>query len=571
MPPEEIIASVERGLYAVNFGGGQVDITSGKFVFSASEAYLIENGKVTRPVKGATLIGNGPDVLTRVAMVGNDLKLDAGVGTCGKEGQSVPGGRRPADPAHRRPHRRRHAGMSAAGGLLTPDSRDIAASQPLPFAQDELKQRIADLLAEAEAQGADAAEAAISVESGLSVTVRLGEVETIEHTRDKGLGITVYLDGRKGSASTTDFSAQAIKDTVRAAASIARYGAEDPCAGLPDASLLAWEFPDLDLYHPWDLATEEAIALAKRCEDAARAADTRIVTSEGATVNSHQGLRIYGNSHGFIGGYPGTRHSYSCSVIAQDGGGMQRDYWYSAARAEAGLESPESVGLRAAERTVRRLSARRLSTQQVPVIFAADIAGSLLGHFIAAIRGGSLYRKASFLLDHLGKQVFPEHVRIYEQPHLLKALGSAPFDSEGVATRSRDLVSDGILRSYVLDTYSARRLGLTTTGNAGGVHNLTIASGSLDLAGLLARMDRGLLITELMGMGINIVTGDYSRGAAGFWVEGGEMRYPVHEITVAGNLRDMFMGLVEVGTDVDMRGNVRTGSILIEDMTIAGE
>lgn len=464
--------------------------------------------------------------------------------------------------------------MSGVSDLSTSDSRDIAAAQPLPFAQDELKNRVADLLAEAKALGADAAEAAISVESGLSVTVRLGEVETIEHTRDKGLGITVYLNGRKGSASTTDFSAQAIKDTVRAAASIARHGAEDPCAGLPDASRLAWDFPDLDLYHPWDLSTEEAIDLAKRCEDAARGADTRIVSSEGATVNSHQGLHIYGNSHGFIGGYPGTRHSYSCSVIAQDSGGsggMERDHWYSAARAAAGLESPESVGLKAAERTVRRLSARRLPTQQAPVIFAADIASSLLGHFIAAIRGGALYRKASFLLDHLGKQVFPAHVRIYEQPHLLGAIGSAPFDSEGVATRERDLVSGGVLQSYVLDTYSARRLGMETTGNAGGVHNLTIASGSLDLAGLLARMDRGLLITELMGMGVNTVTGDYSRGAAGFWVEGGEMRYPVHEITVAGNLRQMFMGLMEVGTDVDLRGNVRTGSILLEGMTIAGE
>jgi PmbA protein len=435
----------------------------------------------------------------------------------------------------------------------------------------ELKQRVEDLLKEAKAQGATAAEAGISIETGLSVTVRLGEAETLEYNRDKGLGISVYLGHRKGSASTTDFSLQAIKETVRAACSIARYAAEDPCAGLADASRMAWDYPDLDLYHPWELNTEQAIEIARRCEDAGRGAEARIINSEGASISSHQGLRVYGNSHGFMGGFATSRHSLSCSLIGEDEAGMQRDYWYTSARVPSELESPEAVGVKAARRTVDRLGARRLPTCEVPIIFAAETAASLLGHFIAAIRGGALYRRASFLLDHVGKQVFPTSIRIHEQPHLPRAPGSSPFDSEGVATTHHDLVSAGILRCYVLDSYSACRLDLETTGNAGGVRNLTLDPGMRDRTALLRLIGRGLLVTELMGMGVNTVTGDYSRGAAGFWVENGEIQYPVHEITVAGNLRNMFLNLVEVGSDVDYRGNIRTGSILIANMTIAGE
>ena len=436
---------------------------------------------------------------------------------------------------------------------------------------DQLRATIADLLREAQAQGASAAEAAISMETGLSVTVRMGEVETLEHQRDKGLGVTVYFGQRKGSASSSDLSPQALQETVRAASNIARFTAEDNCAGLADAELMARDIPDLDLCHPWTLGAEQAIALAQKCEAAAREVDARITNSEGASVTSHEGLYVYANSHGFMGSYPSTRHSISCAVIVQDGNAMQRDYWYSVARAHTDMDDGILVGQRAAERTLRRLNARRLNTRQTPVIFEAAIASSLISHFVSAVRGGSLYRKASFLLDHLGKRIFPAHVHIHEQPHLKRALGSAPFDNEGVATQARDLVQDGILQGYVLDSYSARKLGMQTTGNAGGVHNLFIDPGQHDLDGLLRTMHTGLLVTELLGSGVNTVTGDYSRGAAGFWVENGEIQYPVEEITIAGNLRDMYQQLVEVGTDVDLRGNIRTGSILIENMTVAGE
>ncbi|MFZ5593935.1 MAG: metalloprotease PmbA [Pseudomonadota bacterium] len=435
----------------------------------------------------------------------------------------------------------------------------------------QLEALVHDILTEARNQGASAAEAGVSLETGLSVTVRLGEVETIEYNRDKGLGVTVYFGTRKGSASTSDFSPEAVRETVRAACGIARYTAEDEYAGLADAALMAREIPDLDLCHPWDISAEQAIELARQCEDAARGCDARITNSEGASLSSHQGYRVYGNSHGFIGAYPSTRHSLSCSVIGGEGEQMQRDYWFTVARASGDLEAAQQVGQRAAQRTLRRLDARRLPTCQSPVIFSAEIATSLLSHFTGAIRGGALYRKASFLLDHLGKQVFPVHVHIHEQPHLKKALASAPFDNEGVATGARDIVRAGVLQGYVLDSYAARKLGMQTTGNAGGVHNLIIDPGTLDLPGLLKRMNKGLLVTELMGMGVNTVTGDYSRGAAGFWVENGEIQYPVEEITIAGNLRDMFMRIAEVGNDIEVRGSIRTGSILIEEMTIAGE
>lgn len=434
----------------------------------------------------------------------------------------------------------------------------------------ELQALVAAILDEARRQGATAAEAGVSQEAGLSVTVRLGEVETVEHNRDKGLGVTVYFGQRKGSASTSDFSGEAVRETVAAACAIAKYTAEDSYAGLADPELMARDVPDLDLYHPWSVTPDEAVNIAQACEAAAMAEDKRITNSEGATLSSHAGFRVYGNSHGFVGSYPTSRHSVSCAVIGEDGHGMQRDYWYSVARDAADMESPEYVGRRAAARTVRRLNAQRLSTRQVPVLYSPEVAMGLISHFIGAIRGGSLYRKSSFLLDHLGKQVFPEFMRIHEQPHLRKGLGSAPFDEEGVATRARDIVTDGVLQGYVLDSYAARKLGMQTTGNAGGVHNLIVEPGQDDFAGLLGKMDTGLVVTELMGQGVNIVTGDYSRGAAGFWVENGEIKYPVEEITVAGNLRDIYRGIVAVGSDVELRGNIRTGSILIERMTIAG-
>lgn len=433
-----------------------------------------------------------------------------------------------------------------------------------------LKERVEFILAEAERQGATAAEAGISIDRGLSVTARLGDVETVEHHRDQALGVSVLVGRRKGSASTTDLSEQAIRETVQAACSIARYAMEDECAGLPEKEWLAKDNPDLDLYHPWDLNAEQAIDLVIACEEAARSFHGNITNSEGASLNTHQGLRALGNSLGFLQGYPSSRHSLSCSVIGQRGDSMQRDYWYTLARDPKALEAPLEVGRKAAERTVRRLDARNLATRQCPVLYAAEIASGLLSHFIAAIRGGNLYRKSSFLLDCLGKKIFPPFVHIHEEPHLKKALGSAPYDAEGVATRSRDLVDGGVLQSYVLNTYSARKLGMQSTGNAGGVHNLILDPGALDQKGLLEAMGSGLLVTELMGQGINLVTGDYSRGAAGFWVEQGAIQFPVEEITIAGNLREMFQHIVAVGNDVDSRGNIRTGSILIDNMTVAG-
>ncbi len=436
---------------------------------------------------------------------------------------------------------------------------------------NQLKNLVQNLLDEATRQGATAAEAGLSQENGLSVSVRLGDVETIEHHCDQGLGITVFFGQRKGSASTTDLSPEAIKETVSAACSIARYTSEDEYAGLPDKALLQTQFPDLDVYHPWDVSAEQAIALAIECEDAARGYHPEISNSEGASVNTHQGIRVLGNTLGFLQGYASTRHSLSCSVLAQRGDSMQRDYWYTVARNAGLLEAAASVGIKAGERTVRRLGARSLSTRQCPVLYSAEIASSLLGSFIGAISGGNLYRKSSFLLDALGTQVFPDFVHIHEQPYLVGALGSAAYDSEGVATQARDLVSDGVLQGYVLGTYSARKLGLQSTGNSGGVHNLTITPGEHDFTALLKQLDTGLLVTELMGQGVNMVTGDYSRGAAGFWVENGVIQYPVEEITIAGNLKEMFKQIVAIGNDVDYRGNVRTGSILLEKMSVAGE
>ncbi len=436
---------------------------------------------------------------------------------------------------------------------------------------NRLKNIVQNLLDEAKRQGASASEAGLSQENGLTVSARLGDVETIEHHCGQGLGITVYFDQRKGSASTTDLSPESIRETVSAACSIARYTSEDEFAGLPEKNLLATEFPDLDLNHPWGISVDDAIVLAIECEDAARNFDAEISNSEGASVNTHQGTHVMGNSLGFLHGYTSTRHSLSCSVLAQRGESMQRDYWYSVARNALNLEAASEIGKKAAQRALRRLEGRTLSTRQCPVLYSAEIASGLLSSFIGAISGGNLYRKSSFLLDALDTQVFPEFIRIYEQPHLKGALGSAAFDGEGVATKAHDIVSEGILRSYVLSTYSARKLGLHSTGNAGGVRNLTIDTGALDFQGMLKQLDTGLLVTELMGQGVNILTGDYSRGAAGFWVENGQIQYPVEEITIAGNLKDMLRNIVAVGNDIDYRGNVRTGSILVERMSIAGE
>lgn len=436
---------------------------------------------------------------------------------------------------------------------------------------NRLKNIVQDLLDEAKRQGASGAEAGLSVDNGLSVTARLGEVETIEYHCDQGLAVTVYFGQRKGSASSNDLSPGALKETVKAACSIARYASEDPYAGLPDPQLLASEFPDLELNHPWQLNAEQGIDLAIECENAARRFDAEITNSDGASVNSHQGVRVLGNSLGFLHGYRSSRHALSCSVLAQRDDKMQRDYWYTVARDPQRLEPARIVGEKAAQRTVRRLGARGLSTRQCPVLYAAEVASGLVGSLIGAVSGGNLYRKSSFLLDALHTQILPEFVRIHEQPHLRGGLGSANYDSEGVATRERDIVADGVLQSYVLSTYSARKLGMQSTGNADGVHNLTVEPGGKDFAAMLRQMDRGLLVTELMGQGVNMVTGDYSRGASGFWVENGEIQYPVEEITIAGNLRDMYRNLVAIGNDVDLRGNIRTGSILVEQMSVAGE
>jgi PmbA protein len=425
-------------------------------------------------------------------------------------------------------------------------------------------------LDEARATGATEAEVGVSVDIGLSVTARLGEVETLEYQRDRGMGVTVYRGKRKGSASTADLSERAIRQTVAKAVSIAGFTAEDPCAGLPDPDTIATAIPDLDLCHPWDIDPENARDLAVACEAAALAVDKRVTNSEGATLSSHRGLRVFGNSLGFLGGYESTMHSLSCAVIAQQDDDMQRDYWYSSVRDWRELEAGGAIGERAARRALERLGARKLGTRTAPILLVPELSRGLFGHLIAAVRGGSQYRRASFLLDSVGTQVLPKWLTLQERPHIKKALGSAPFDSEGVATRDREIVAAGILTGYVLSTYSARKLGLKTTGNAGGVHNLFVQGGGDDPAELLRKMGRGVMVTELMGQGINAVTGDYSRGAAGYWIENGEIAYPVHEITIAGNLKDMLTNIVAVGNDIDTRGGIRVGSVLLGEMTVAG-
>ncbi|KRG69054.1 metalloprotease PmbA [Pseudoxanthomonas dokdonensis] len=425
------------------------------------------------------------------------------------------------------------------------------------------------LLAKARAQGASQAEVSCSEETGLNVNVRMGEVETVESTRDRGIGVTVYFGKRKGSASTADLREESLEATVAQACAIARYTEDDDASGLADAGLMATEFPDLDTWHPWPLEADEAIDMAMACEAAGRA-DARIANSDGASVGSGESLSVYANSHGFIGRERETQHSLGCAFIAGQGDGMQRDGWYTIGLSRDELEDPAAVGRRGAERTIARLQPRNVATGEYPVLFSAEMARSLIGHLLGAVSGGALYRRASFLLDQAGKQIFPDWFSIEELPHLRRGLRSAAFDAEGVATRRSSLVENGVLQRYLLGSYSARKLGLQTTANAGGVHNLQVKANAGDLDSLLSGMGRGLLVTELMGQGVNGVTGDYSRGAGGFWIENGEIAYPVDGITVAGNLKNVFTDIQAVGSDVDPRSHVRTGSILVGRMTVAG-
>jgi len=436
--------------------------------------------------------------------------------------------------------------------------------------EDKTRQIVEDMLKIAKKMGASQGEVSFMSAVGLNVTVRLNEVETLEFNRDKGVGITVYTDQRKGSASTTDIKMESLTATVKAAIDLAKLTEKDSYAGLAESEKMAWEAKGLDLYHPWNLGVEEAIEIAKNCEKHALSFDKRIHNSEGATLSSTQAYHIYGNSHGFSGFYPATRHSLSCTVIAQDLQGMVRDYEFTVSRKESLLEQSEIIGKKAAEKTLSRLMAKKLPTQRIPILFHASIASSLISHLIAGLSGGRLFRRSSFLLESLNTKIFQDFMHIYEVPHICGGLGSAPFDSDGVATFSKDIVKEGIIQNYILSTYSARKLGLATTANAGGVHNLFVKSGNEDFQGLLKMMGRGLVVTELMGPGVNLVTGDYSRGASGFWVENGEIQYPVHEVTIAGNLLNMFKQIVAVGNDVDTRGTMQTGSLLIEEMTLAG-
>jgi len=439
----------------------------------------------------------------------------------------------------------------------------------------ELESLARTVLARAKRAGASGCDCDVSEAHGLTVTVRKGKPDTIEHNRDRSLGVSVYFGDRpkvrRGHASTSDLSRAALEQTVDAATAIARHTAEDDCAGLPDAALLAHETPDLDLFHPWSLGVEDAVEIARRCEAAAFAVSRKIRNSEGASVSLQQSQFVFANSLGFIGGYPSSRHWISCAVIAEENGRMQRDDWYSASRVPSQLADAERLGRYAGERAAARLGARKIRTRQAPVLFEAPVAIQFIGHLVSAVSGGSLYRKMSFLVDSLGKQVLSPKVRIDERPHEPRGMSSSAFDEEGVATRERVVVRDGVLEGYFLGSYAARKLGMKTTGNAGGHHNLVVRPGKRDFRGLLREMGTGLLVTELLGHGVNLVTGDYSRGAAGYWVEGGEIHYPVEEITIAGNLREMFKGVAAVGADVLERSGRSTGSILIDRMTIAGD
>lgn len=436
--------------------------------------------------------------------------------------------------------------------------------------QGILEEKVNEALRLAKVLGASQAECSASYGTGFSVNVRMREVETLRHQRDQGLSVTVWLGKRKGSASTSDLRPAALEESVRKACALARHGAEDPASGLADADRLATVIPSLDLHHPWPVDPAAAIELATACEAAALDLDPRITNSEGASVSTSEGMRVYGNSHGFLGGYAESDHGISCSVVAAANGAMETDYEYAVARDAADLPQPADIGREAGRRTLVRLGGIKPETRVAPVLFPARVARGLIGHLLGAISGGALYRKSTFLLGALDTQVFAPRVTIDERPHLPKALASAPFDDEGVATRDRCLVEAGVLRGYLLGSYYARKLGMASTGNAGGAHNLVVRSTAGSFEELLKTLHKGLVITDLMGSGVNPVTGDYSRGASGFWVENGVIQYPVTEITVAGNLKDMYRGITAIGNDVDRRGGVLTGSILIEEMTIAG-
>jgi PmbA protein len=436
--------------------------------------------------------------------------------------------------------------------------------------QSDLEDLVRMVLDEASRQGADQAEVAASHDYGLTATARLGDVENLEYTNDRGMGVTVYHGLKKGSASTSDFSAAALREAVVKASTFARYTAVDKFAGLADAEFMASDIPDLELAHGWQIDADAAIKIAIECEDAARNYDSRISNSEGATVATNCGVRAYGNSHGFIASYPRTSHSISCSVIGEADGDMQRDYHYSNARDANDLEAAAHIGETAARRTVGRLGARKIKTTRAPVLYAPEIARGFVGHAIGAISGGAQYRRASFLLGAVGEKIFPDFFQLLERPHIPKAMASVPFDAEGVATADRDIVVDGVLQGYFLSSYSARRLGLKTTGNAGGAHNLIVPGNAGDMASIIKSMKSGLLVQELIGQGVNAVTGDYSRGAVGYWIENGEVTYPVHEVTIAGNLRELYPKIVAIGNDQDLRGTIRCGSLLVDRMTIAG-
>ena len=433
----------------------------------------------------------------------------------------------------------------------------------------EIEEVITDAIQYAKKHGADHVEISARNDKGFSVSARLGDIETLEHHNQRALAVTVYRGKAKGSANCNDIRSSAINDVIDAALGMASFTAEDEASGLADAELMATNYPELDLDQPWGIQPDQALQIAMQCEQTARA-DERIVNSEGASVSTIRSEAIYANSHDFLGRYTSTRHSISCSVVAADKQGMQRDYWYSVARDADELDAVDIIGLKARERTLRRLNARSLSTCEVPVLFEPNVARSILGHFFSAINGGSLYRDASFLTDSLGQKIFPEWLSISEDPHIKTALASSPFDAEGVRTQARDIVSDGVLQGYILASYSARKLGMTTTGNSGGINNMRLPESEYSQDDLIKQMGNGVLVTELIGNGVNPVTGDYSRGAAGFWVENGEIQYPVQEITIAGNLKEMFQRIKAIGNDVDTCGGIHLGSMLMDQLTVAG-
>ena len=442
------------------------------------------------------------------------------------------------------------------------------------YSDSQLREFAQTVLDHARALGASGCECDVSEGFGLSVTVRKGSIDTLEHNRDKGIGVSVQFGSaphvKRGHASTSDFSPAALRQTVEAAVAIARHTAADDCAGLPEREQLARDLPDLDLFHPWHVSPEDAIEVAKRCEAAAFALSPKLRNTEGTSLSAQHSQFIFANSLGFMGGFPTSRHSLGCSMIAEEKGQMQRDDWYSSTRVPANMADPEALGRYAGERALARLRARKISTCQAPVLFEAPQAGGLIGHFVSAVSGVSLYRKSTFLLDSLGKPVFSKEISIEERPYEKQGMASSPFDEEGVATRERSIVRKGVVEGYFLGTYSGRKLGMPSTGSSGGNHNLVVKPGTLDFRGMLKKLHRGLLVTELLGHGTNLITGDYSRGAAGYWVENGEIQYPVEEITIAGNLGDMFKSIVAVGSDVLVRGSRSCGSILVGNMTIAG-